>query len=462
MQRETAEQSQSRHDPHDRCALTALVFAGVSAFTSSCNREPRVKGVSSRECVEGELDSPEWTQSATHTAATSRSGSFTVGLGTDPLTVVIEDTVVTIDSTGAAREDKLSLDGWAGSVGAGVGVVDRNGDGQRDLFLAGSRDEPGAAVFLSPFTDGDEPTAVFLEAPTLGLDFGVYGLGEVRATDGEAVLVVGQPRPLDPEHSGIYLLRLDSDAGTLAKWGHIASTDRFPSTGDSLDSRGDLDGDGLLDIVHADIMRSVPGPLSGVAFVHYGPVPPTSTVEDADVQFGPSSSVNFGWSISSGEDVDGDGLDDVAVASTYWSQAVGLTTEETRIDIFTHAGLQDGEPRTTVRVPGRNIGAVESIELSRFSRSAARAGLFVHDGGWPGEWVEDAPGGVTGTVFGWPELPEGTVHLCDAPLRWEARAGVSDPRSTRGVVDGAGRRVGVVIPPVWANGQYTLGVQLEP
>jgi hypothetical protein len=136
--------------------------------------------------------------------------------------------------------------------------------------------------------------------------------------DGVSDLLVGAPYESSstgasylfygPITSGA-ILESDADASFLGD----AANDW---TGGSNSAEGDLDGDGIDDVVVGAEQWDDGGTDNGAAWVFYGPVTGTHVVADADVRVvGAPDGAHFGWTTKTGGDVDGDGRQDLAVAS---------------------------------------------------------------------------------------------------------------------------------------------------
>jgi hypothetical protein len=214
-----------------------------------------------------------------------------------------------------------------GSVLAAAGDLD--GDGLADLLLGangsdlGGKDAGAAAVFLGPVADGDH---AFTEADRLWV-------GEVELQYvGDAVASAG-----DLDGDGLADVLVSGDTGgNGTTWvfygpGAVGSTAvstaplRFEGerlgdlAGAAVSAAGDTDGDGTPDLLIGAYGRDVTGLDAGGAYLLRGPFAPgVVSLADADRSWlGEGQSDDAGRAVAGGGDLDGDGRADLLVGAVY-------------------------------------------------------------------------------------------------------------------------------------------------
>ena len=233
-------------------------------------------------------------------------------------------------SSGAEQsmsDSAVSVQGGA-SIGLGrsIGVGDWNSDGTEDLAIGALYGPDGTgSVYL---IDGPISAGPAADSSRLRLDgittydyFGADGLSDHDDLDGDGApdLVVGA-LGVDTNGSGsgaAYVFQ-----GPLSASGSASSADATiygEAEGDylglSLDSSGDLDGDGI-----ADLAVSAYSTERGDVYVFLGGVAGTLVGSDADATLtGPSSDSAFGYALRNVGDMDHDGRDDLAVGAPYYT-----------------------------------------------------------------------------------------------------------------------------------------------
>ncbi|MDP2304420.1 MAG: VCBS repeat-containing protein [Pseudomonadota bacterium] len=168
-------------------------------------------------------------------------------------------------------------------------------DGER---LGGAEDDAGTSLAIGGDLDGD------------GLPDLVVGAPGARAAEG------------DPSVGGVAIV-----SGAFTGTGALADTAAWllgetdgGEAGAAVSSPGDVDGDGV-----ADLLVGAPGAIAegdieawatGAAYVFYGPIPDARSLADADARlYGAAAGDRAGAAVAGVGDVDGDGLADVMVGA---------------------------------------------------------------------------------------------------------------------------------------------------
>jgi hypothetical protein len=202
------------------------------------------------------------------------------------------------------------------------GVGDQDHDGYGDLLVSDpTHDKTGAAfVLLGPVTgvlDFEVAAAATLAGHYDGALFGRSAAGDING-DGTGDLVIGAP--LTRETGAAYVFYgpvttgdLDpSSAGATVRGTYADSEGQHGWTGGTV-ATGDIDGDGIDDVAIGAEGHSY----RGMATLLFGPVMGTFTEERGDVTVGgavPNAQLGIGLSISG--DLDADGLGDLAIGTT--------------------------------------------------------------------------------------------------------------------------------------------------
>jgi hypothetical protein len=267
---------------------------------------------------------------------------------TDP--VLLSDVVA---GNGGIVIDGLLLEGEAGQAVSGVG--DFNGDGLADVafgapedivaspggqgfaYLVLGRDDGVSTISVDDLRDGIGGIAYEGEFPNDRAGAAVSGAGDVNG-DGLDDLLVGAPNlnsnnPSPADVGRTYVVFGRDDTTPIASLSDIAAgVGGFAITGEndtdvsgvSVTSAGDVNGDGLADLLVGALGADPGGSSSGRAYVVFGKDDDTDPVLLADVASGiggfaidgEAPSDFAGFCVSGAGDFDGDGLGDVIIGAT--------------------------------------------------------------------------------------------------------------------------------------------------
>lgn len=227
-----------------------------------------------------------------------------------------------IDATSAdaTLEGESALD-TAGWVVGGAGDVD--GDGAVDMFVGAPGAGSGAAyLVLGPPSDGDLSTAAArIEGSAVGDRAGAAMAGDVDLDDdGTPDLVVGAPAysPFGMP-TGAIAIFYGPVSGDLG----IGDADSFYEGEGSSDesatdvaAAGDVNDDGVSDLLVGAPMDSSGGTSSGTVFLLHGPISGVGDLSVADAKIQGDTDYAYLSQSAGPGDVDGDGIDDIVVAAT--------------------------------------------------------------------------------------------------------------------------------------------------
>ena len=223
----------------------------------------------------------------------------------------------------------------AGNGLAGVG--DTNGDGVDDLVVGAHGSDLGgdasgaASLFFGPLTgdltmaDGDR----ILVGENAADEFSRNAVGGRGDCDGDGLddFVIGAMFSSSRAYyaGAVYVFAGETGAGTTDAADAAArvygdEANAYFGYGQDL---GDIDGDGLSDLIASGQGFDTTGADSGAAFVYFGPVAGTWTSSDANQRYlGDAAGDGFGIGVAAAGDTNGDGRDDLLVGA-WFNDAAG-------------------------------------------------------------------------------------------------------------------------------------------
>ncbi len=264
--------------------------------------------------------------------------------------------------------DGSVLDRWIGSQaqcrhGTSVaGIGDRNGDGWPDLLVGEPQGSPASwSAYLFSGLDGE---VLILFGGLGGLGTSLSGVGDLDG-DGKPEAVLGRFR--DPTSGPL--------AGMAWVWGTTPWTfhygdDAADMFGWSVDGAGDVDGDGVPDVVAGAPGDELGGPAAGSLRVHSG-----GDGRLLHTFIGSDPGGGLGWSVAGVGDANGDGRADVLAGAPFAAKLV---------DSAGHARLFSGSD-------GSLLWSLDGDwEAGKLGFCVSGAGDLDADG--LGDWIVGEPG----------------------------------------------------------------------
>ena len=253
-----------------------------------------------------------------------------------------------------------SLTGWA----------DTDGDGYTELLVG----VPDWDAFVDPFTLQDaggvfeygrfetNPLA-FRRVVRAGVSFDRFGASVAHAGDidgdGYGDVIAGAPNAVNTlqGEGGAWVFRGGSSGLSTSPWWAQPGGEGYGSFGSFVSSAGDVNGDGLSDVMVGAVFQDAGGAQDrGTARVYLGPL--TGAPAPAWTGYGAGTFANLGHCLANAGDVDGDGWNDFVFGEPGFSSSV---YREGLIDVYTATyGL--GLPAVTRAT--RALGAIAPLGLT--------------------------------------------------------------------------------------------------
>ncbi len=286
-------------------------------------------------------------------------------------------------STSAATV--LTGEGTGNSFGGSVASAgDVNGDGYSDVVVGaiGYNNLTGRVYVYHGSASGLSTSAATVltgegENDTFGTSVG--SAGDVNG-DGYSDVIVSAPG-YNSGTGRVYVYYGSSSGLSTSAATVLTGEDTYNNFGNSLASAGDVNGDGYSDIIVGAHGYSS---YTGRAYTYYGSASGLSE-SPSNVFTGEGTSNGFGWSVASAGDVNGDGYSDVIVS------AVGYSSYTGRVYVY-HGSASGLSTSAATVLTGEGTG-------NNFGSSVASAGDVNGDG--YSDIIVSAVGysGYTGRVY---------------------------------------------------------------
>ncbi|MBL0108075.1 MAG: FG-GAP repeat protein [Ignavibacteria bacterium] len=344
--------------------------------------------------------------------------------------------------------------GWSVSTAGDV-----NGDGYSDVIIGaplydgGQTDEGKCYAYLGS-ASGISATAIWAEeSDHTGGQFGisVSTAGDMNG-DGYADVIAGgnylDNGQLDEGRALVYL----GYSGGLRTTAEVIyeNNQGFSQFGYSVATAGDINGDGFSDVICGAYNYDNPSSNEGAAFVYLGSAIGMSASSNWNAE-GNQVSANFGYSVSTAGDVNGDGYSDVIVGAYNFDNG---QTQEGAAFVF-HGSANGLSTFSSWNAEGNQASAEFGNSVSTAGDvngdgySDVIVGAFLYDNGQTDE-------GISFVYYG-------SASGLSLTSNWTAEGNQADARygfslSTAGDVNGDGYSDVIIGDPYFDNGQSDEGV----
>ncbi|KAA6439309.1 T9SS type A sorting domain-containing protein [Dyadobacter flavalbus] len=344
------------------------------------------------------------------------------------------------------------------NMGSSVGLAgDVNGDGYSDILVGatmydkGQVNEGAAFLYLGSAT-GLNTNPTLLEENQAAALFGyrVSGAGDINGDGYSDILVSGRQYDKGQTDEGAVFVYHGSALGINAVAAKVLESNQANAyLGHSLNTAGDVNGDGYSDIIVGASMYDNGQANEGAVFVHYGSVQGINTIAAITLEKN-QAEAQFGNSVASAGDVNGDGYSDVIIGALFYDN--GESNEGAG---FVYHGSSVGLSAISVSTLEGNQAAAQlgnivasAGDVNGDGYSDVIAGAPLYDKGQVNE----------GAAFVWMGKADGVSSLANVKIekdKPEALFGLSVAKA--GDVNGDGFGDIIVGAPGFDNGQNDEG-----
>jgi hypothetical protein len=285
---------------------------------------------------------------------------------------------------------------FGGSV---AGAGDINGDGYDDVIVgaknySAGESEEGAVFIYYGSNSGVDPNASLaglqVNKASAHLGFTVAGAGDVNR-DGYADFIAGAPTYTNTGNVFLYY----GSSQTIGNPVSIQGPQNDKHFGEAIAAAGDVNGDGFADIIIGAWAANYGQQGEGAAYIYHGSpgafnVSPTKTLEINQ------NDANFGFSVASAGDANGDGYSDVIIGSRYYDYNE-LNEGAAFVYYGTVSGISESSPAPT---------RLEANRANAYFGSSVNSAGDVNGDGYS-DVIVGAPNFTNG------ETNEGNVYVFD-------------------------------------------------